>query len=439
MSYTKTTPNRIFIPFASFNGTTTNWSGTKDFTINDVKTGEKVDKWREKIAKGLVASSPYTREVHKFVFGVARSDKSITYQSSWPATKVTNTFEGYPAARLYGAAPLPHLSTSTSAARSEALSKLYKKIESDRSELNSTAVLAEMGDVLRQFGRPFGSIVEAFIRHENRLIYERRRLVGSKTWKDEKFSQIAANTWLETSFGLLPLISDAEDIAKAFGRFEYELEETPRLRSRMRTRAQVTKKTVVLDTITNATPMGIGFRTTLIKETVSKAQYTIGLGGEIRADFGSNGRLLELLGFEARNIPLAIWEFTPWSWLVDYGLNVQNILQAGATVTDRVKWIVLSETTTTTLQNRSKIGWFGGSSWPLVSLVSKPDPQNLRKGNPGQGNFDVIRTTFTRSIPATLGVPPLYFKNPLQDLKKTANLLALAVSRVPRAKQTWLS
>lgn len=440
MSYTKTVPTNIYIPWEMFDGTSTNTSNTKNFSVNDVKIGEKVEKWREKVATGQPASSPYSREAHRLITGPMRRDISITHQASWPPTKVTNSFVGYPGARLMPSGPILHLSEVKTEARSKALSKLYKKLESERSELNSYAVLAEIGDVLRQFGRPFGSLVDAFLRHENRLIFERRRLVGSKTWKNEKFAQIAADTWLEMSFGLLPTLSDAEDLANALGRFEYELAESPRLRERMRTRAKVVSKTVTMDTArTPISPMGLGYITTVTKETEVRAQYVVGLEGEIRADFGSNGRLLELLGFEPRNIPLAIWEFTPWSWLVDYGLNVQNILQAGAVCTERVKWIVLSETIRTTLSYRSKLQWMGTATWPLDSLTSNPDPQKLRKGNPGQGNFDVIRTTFSRTIPATLGVPPLYFKNPLEDLKKTANLLAIATSRVPKARQTWLS
>lgn len=438
MSYTKTVPTNIFVEHATFNGSST-ITGHKNFNVDDVKVGEKVDKWKEKIAAGEFAGSPYSREAHRLIKGVPRLDVSVHYQAVWPATKMTNSFSGYPGARLMADGPVTHLSEVTTQARSEALSKLYKKLESDRSELNSYAVLAEVGDVLRQFGRPFGSLVNAFLRHENRLIFERRRLVGSKTWKDEKFAQIAADTWLEVSFGLLPTIDDAVSLANALGRFEYELAESPRLRSRMRTRSKVVHKTVTHDVWTNATPLGLGYQTVVTKETEVRAQYVVGLQGEIRADFGSNGRLLELLGLEPRNIPLAIWEFTPWSWLVDYGLNVQNILQAGAVCTDRVKWIVLSETRRTVHQFRSKLNYGGSAAWPLVSLTSKPDPQKLRKGNPGQGNFDVVRTTFVRTIPATLGVPPLYFKNPLEDLKKTANLLAIAVSRVPRARQTWLS
>lgn len=441
MGYTKTTPVQFQIENATFNGTSWSTTDQKTFSVNDVKTGQKVEKYKEKIAQGQPAGSAYSRDAHRLKTGAPRLDQQVNHQSGYPATKVTNAFRGYPGARYITAGPIQHLNTTSSKtrARSEALSKLYKKLESDRSELNSYAVLAEFGDVMRQFGRPFGALVNAFMRHENRLIFERRRLVGSKTWKDEQFSKIAADTWLEVSFGLLPLFDDAVSLAKAFGRFEYELAESPRLRTRMRTRAEVVDKTVMQSDQANATPMGIGFKTIITKETRNRAQYVVGLEGEIRADFGSNGRLLELLGFEPRNLPLALWEFTPWSWLVDYGLNVQNILAAGATCVDRVKWIVLSQTTRTEHKFESKFWYTGTSTWPLVSRTSRPETNKRLKGNLGVGNFSIVRTSFDRTLPATLGVPPLYFKNPLEDLTKTANLLALAVSRVPRARQTWLS
>jgi hypothetical protein len=311
-----------------------------------------------------------------------------------------------------------------------ALSKLYKKLESDRSEMNAYASLAEITDVFRQFGTPFRSMVNVFERHQNRLYFERRRLVGTKTWKDEKFARIAAETWLEVSFGLIPLISDAESLAKALGRWEYELSDSPKLRDRMRTRALETTSTLTGPTAWASNQMT--FRCLTKKTTEARAQYVAGLSGEVRADFGSNKRLLELLGLEGRNIPLAVWEAVPWSWLVDYGTNVQQILQAGATITSRVKWIVLTETFRTECFTNPKVEEVHNSAYKLLSFVSHYPKKIEDRG------VRVIRTTLTRSLPSALGVPPLYFKSPIGNLKKMANLLAVAVSR-SKDRTTWLS
>jgi len=142
---------------------------------------------------------------------------------------------------------------------------------------------------------------------------------------------------------------------------------------------------------------------------------------------------LEILGFEDRNIPMAVWEATPWSWLVDYGTNVQQIMQAAATITSRVKWIVLSETLQTTVHAAPIVTpGHNSNSYELLDFQSD---YPLRVEDRG---VKMIRTTLNRTLPSTLGMPPLYFKSPLGDMKKMANLLALAVSR-SKDRTTWLS
>jgi len=422
------------------------WTGSKQ--------GTKVENYRELIAQGLPAGGAYSMEAYKLFKGTPLNDVASLGRDGSQSLFLTSNFIGYPGAN-WGGGIVSHLVVDTAKAKSVALSKLYKKLESDRSELNSYAVLAEFGDVLRQFGRPFGSIVSAFERHQNRLIFERRRLVGSKTWKDEQFARIAADTWLEVSFGLIPLISDATSVAEAFGRFEYELEESPKLRDRMRTRAVEFTKSMTTFPASSAQPFSyIDYIVERERVTEGRAQYVVGLQGDVRAEFGSNKRLLELLGFEPRNLPLAAWEAVPWSWLVDYFTNVQQILQAGATITTRVKWIVLSEMTQTIDTYRSQLRRAGTPTYNLLNFVTNKKPGKRQgfgspSGEPEQqrklkfppldaGDFRIVRSTFVRTLPATLGVPPIYFKTPFEDVKKMANLGALVVSR-SRDSRTWLS
>lgn len=430
MSYTRTLKDTYDVSLVSQKGASVMNAGQK-LTYTGTKTGSKVDGWKELVQKGLPASSAYYLDMTKLVKGRPESHFGEMKSNTHPYTSYTYSTKGHPAIQFVGGTP-SHLSVPTVKARSVALSKLYKKLESDRSEMNAYASIAEIGDVLRQFGRPFGSLVDAFLRHENRLIFERRRLVtGTPSWRKEKYARIAADTWLETSFGLLPLISDAESLAKALGRWEYELSDSPKLRDRMRTRAEESTSSQTGSYQWNGYEMS--FTGPIKTTTIARAQYVVGLSGEVRADFGSNARLLELLGLEDRNIPMAVWEATPWSWLVDYGTNVQQVLQAAATITTRVKWIVLTETQQTTVHAAPVVKPSHNTQfYKLVSFQSDYPAKASDRG------CKVIRTTMNRTLPSALGMPPLYFQSPLGSLKKTANLLALAVSR-SKDRSTWLS
>lgn len=430
MSYTTTLRETAKALVVKFSGAAQNESSSRSFVFTGTKSGERVDGWKGKLEKGQVASSPYYLDMTRLVLGKPERHVCGLRTTTLPKQNLLSGMSGYPAVHWQGGNTLTHLAADTVKARSMALSKLYKKLEEERSEMNASASLAEFGDVLRQFGRPFGSLLDAFRRHENRLYFERRRLKGRSSWKEEQFRRIAAETWLEVSFGLVPLISDAKALAETMARWRYELSDSPKLRDRIRARATDLK--TALGATSEVTFFSIASTGSSKTETEARAQYVVGLKGDLQADFGSNDRLLELLGFEPRNIPLAVWEAIPWSWLVDYGTNVQQILQAGATITSRVDWIVLSETLKTTRTSWCRSHPYASAPWSIVyyesDKPSKPEDFQVR----------MIRTTFTRSIPATLGVPPLYFKSPLGEAQKVANLLAVAVAK-SKDRRTWLS
>lgn len=431
MSYTKTLTDRVTVPVLKFVDVSSNATSSRSFVFTGTKSGTKVEGWKEKIEDGQPASSPYSLDMTKLELGRAEKHVGAAQSSVYPYQSVLFGMSGHPAIHWQGGNTLAHLAVDTAAARSMALSKLYKKLETERSEMNASASIAEIGDVLRQFGRPFGSLLDAFLRHENRLYFERRRLVGRSSWREEQFRRIAAETWLETSFGLIPLIADAKNLAEAFGRWQYELSDSPKLRDRMRSRASDLKSTP--NSVGTQTFFNVAVQGTSKTETEARAQYVVGLKGEVQAEFGSNDRLLQLLGLEARNLPLAVWEAIPWSWLIDYGTNVQQILQAGATITSRVEWIVLSQTRRTVRTSQCmKVYPSIVAPWKLVYFES------LKAKRPEDFQVRMIRTTFDRTIPAELGVPPLYFKSPIGDMKKMANLLAVAVAK-SKDTRTWLS
>lgn len=436
MAYTSNTSERVRVPFR-YQLNTQVWNNGYNFTLNNSRTGEKVIDWKSKVQAGLQAGSPFATDRRKILLGDMVEEYAL-YQDIFhipPNGTYLATARGYPGYDQ-GDSNIAHLSASQTKARSLALSKLYKKLEEEVSQMNAPAVIGEFGDVLRQFGAPFEAITGALDKHLNRLQYEKRRLSGPIAWRRAKMLQIAASTWLETSFGLLPLISDTRSAAEAFARLQYEVTDLPSLRKRMRTRAETSATSVAA-----AYPWTFGYYQFVLSqktETLARAQYVIGLDGEVRAEFGSNERLLQLLGFDHRNFTVAAWEVIPWSWFLDYWANIQQILQAGATGTSRVKWIVLTETLKTTVTRRSK----------LVS-VQPPANQKLISRRttliPGSGTdktclpneVKFVRTTLNRTLPATLGVPPLYFKTPFEDLKKMTNMAAVLLAR-KRESNIWL-
>lgn len=391
------------------------------------RTRQKVAGWRQIIKDGGDATGPYSLDATTI-----RALKPATFSQSttglvYNPSNVTNT-------EVYTGLPytvhLPQvIPTSGPKADSIALSKLYRKIKSEQEQLNSLASLAEIADVIRQFGSPAAALVDLTNKRLNRLELERRGLKGTVVFKRAQWHRIVASTWLEYSFGLAPLIADTENVAKALARFNFE----DQLVKKKKTSARGEDEARQVTTQTNAS-IGSGnirYRVSTEDTSTSRCQYIVGLSATRTADFGSNERLLELLGLNSANLIPAAWEAVPWSWLIDYFSNVGNILEACATSTASVTWMCK---TTSSKHVRKKTGTIDdNSSNNRVAALSRKTVS--RSG--GQASYEAVRTILSRTKPTSLGCPALYLELPTRN-KQLANMVAVLFARREKSSALWL-
>lgn len=436
MAYTHTTSSKEvhsckFVKTIGASVTTHDMTTSTVWT--DFREGEKMPNYKSKIAAGQQAATPYRREATKYL---ERGDGYLlaTYKDAYgrPGAYIDSV-----TGNACSAGPTLDVPAKWNTAKAEAvaLSKIYKKIESELSHLNSAAVVAEFADVVRQFGSPFSAMVSLHHRHLNRLYLEKRRLSGSTSFKRVKLLEIAAQTWLEMSFGLLPLINDTKQIAEAIRRWQDEAEEEvlQKLRSRIMSRAAADEVELIVQPVTNLNDQIFSsLQRTRKTSWNARCQYVVGLQGSLETAYGSNDRLIEILGFKPGDFIPAAWEVVPWSWLVDYFTNIQEILQAGVTSTARVSWIVKTITRRAeyyeTIRPTGKL-----STGVVVLLTQKTHPKY------GLGMQKVVLTKCQRTIPASLGVPPLYFEHPFEDWRKLANMASVLMARrASSANALWL-
>jgi len=413
----------------------TNVNTTRNVKWTGQRIGEKVVGWKEKIRNGENASSDFysdRSEIVEMSAGTAHLGASFFYPTPSPPTgTTTQSMSGYSDIPSF---PIVHLTANASKASAIALSKTYKKLQAEYSDMNSPAILAEFGDVLHQFGHPAKAIIDLTNRHLNRLQLAAKGLSGSTSFRKVKWKDIVANTLLEYNFGLAPLISDTESAAKALARWQYETTGDFHFRKRIVSRA--TEEEVQHSHSPAVIPGGSSnwfvMSRTSKKTTKYRVQYVCGLNQSHMADFGSNERLLQILGFDHANWIPAVWEVVPWSWLIDYFANINQILDASVTSTTGVSWSnrTISQETTYELQDninsdatRARIasfGWVGGGGGSI-------------------GKFVIRRMTVNRIANAQLGVPPLYFKHPFEDGKKIANMSAALFGRRAQSSALWLT
>jgi len=406
------------------------------FEFKGSKSGTGVSNYKQLIAEGANAASPFSCDLVKFVDVVPATGLTADAVDTFDASRSWHeTFTGF----AHSPGVIGHLSASSSKADAIALKKIYSKIKSELSTLSGASSLAELGDVIRQFGKPFDAIIDLTNKRLNRLELERRGLKGTTVFRKARWAQIVAATWLEYAFGLAPLISDTRKAAEALGRWKLENEVGTHLsdglfhlRSRIVSRGE--DEFASHEILRDSPPLtNFVFDIRTKVTTVARVQYCCGLQASIQAQVGSTDRLQQLLGFTPQDWLPAAWEVVPWSWLVDYFTNVGEILNAAATSTAGVTWITKTVSTVTEYKSvavldaaATKAG-FNVGSWLGTSVT----------GTSG-GSWKQVRTTVERTIPLTLGVPPLYIRLP-DKWGQLANMAAVLLSKRPHSSALWLT
>lgn len=396
-------------------------------TLPNTKSGSSVPGWRKLIEAGQFAASPYSCSLSR----VQNAQSSLGVSTEYTNPGVSQTKESFKG--FFRAPALPSLPTFPVEVDNKALSRILGKIRDQVEHVNVLPALGELRSTVRQFGAPAEAILSLSNRYINKLELAARGLGGSTSFRKIEWHRIVASSYLEYVFGLAPLMEDVKKIAEALARWDAEKnDELPRPTS------SIFKANVKQKTSTNSTVWGgwlspaanIGCYDMYTTVTEFGARYSCRLNHTLQADFGSNERLMQLLGF---NNPLnfipTIHEVLPWSWLLDYLLNVQEIIEAGVTDTSYVEWIIR--------QNKTRIqhSWIGKPEFRALAAGWAPTRPSMISNHLGKWRID--RTAYTRSLPTSLGLPIPVLGYP-NSVKKLANATAALFARRARADSMWI-
>lgn len=155
------------------------------------------------------------------------------------------------------------------------------------------------------------------------------------------------------------------------------------------------------------------------KESRAYVRFAAGYDQRLLAPAGTLQRIRELAGLDFRNLVLAGWELTPWSFLIDYFVNVGDLLDAALSSTTNVVWAnrtsVQDTQLTFTGEYRVRHGGGANPRWENVLLTSSIDRRKLE-------HKTVTRAKLT---PSDLLSIPLVFTIPGADSTKWYNMAAL--------------
>lgn len=397
-------------------------------SYNGLRTCQDVPGFKQKIRRGVSATGPYSADRYRIEVDQAGFGRHGLVYLAWvqgPSPDPGRWVERFRTEswdyHLVAKPPaVNHMSTSGSTAASRALTRILGKIRSEDSKASGLVSLGELRETVSMLRSPYKAARELISKHLSRCerVFDSnlkgrplksypRGLAGQIR---REITDAVAKSWLETMFGLLPLISDVESIAEAVATF---LKDEPKTSLRARSWDTFEDSGVYgANSLAQLSTIG-----TWKRVTEHRVQYSVGLAPP-RAALGSAERLTDLLGFRVAEFAPTLYELVPWSFLVDYFFNIGTLIEAVSTDTSRVQWISRTETTKTTYSVTGMVEQRLSAGYQSRFFFSRPQL------------YVVSRTTVSRTNPSTLGWPALQYKNPFDDFTKSGNILALFQQRL---------
>lgn len=287
--------------------------------------------------------------------------------------------------------------------RNSALIGFLKKAKAAQRQFQSGVFLGELRQTLHLIKRPASSLRSLFTDYVEAC----RR--GSRRLSPKDQLRHVSNQWLEYSFGMLPLISDIESGVRAAERLHLNLP------SKYIVHAVSEKYWAYVDVI--STTIWSGYFPVYIYR---KAERFGGrrICGEVRlAQREPNfSGFNQSLGLTIRDFIPTIYELIPYSFLVDYFVNIGEILEAMSLGQADLIW---------------------QSSTEITRDIEHYQLGPRSAGVPNIHHYDLSPSTFSRTSStysrsgSYLGLPVLAFKVP-GNWSKFLNIGALATMRALR-------
>jgi hypothetical protein len=293
------------------------------------RTGSSDPKWREKVRAGLNATGNLT----------GRFD-SMTFENGHITMIETSTVSGQPTTETWdvhglysipsGVAP----SGSFTTADNLALKYTFRAIKDNRTSFQGMIFLGEAREAISMITNRAKSLRKGIAEYITSAT-SRSRAVPKKTRP-----KVLADTWLEYSFGWVPLVSDIAQAASAYAKHTNKVFTT-------RVSRQGTDSTLV-SSVVNATGdnvFGIPFIRSWNIINTRSVRYLVGLRYSTKGA-NPNMQVFERAGLVISEFVPTVWELTPWSFLIDYFTNIGDIIEAGATNTSDVVWVCCTRRST---------------------------------------------------------------------------------------------
>lgn len=373
----------------TYDGSIYSWIDTVD------KDGPLLD-FRQRIRNGDNATTYLSGE--EFIVECEPGYFYRKYKRDIPSDALPNEYEDSVSGKYLFIAPISGTSDlSINTAKNQALARFYSNLNSIDTKFKGMVFAGELRESLKMIRHPASALRKGFSYYLNHIKkYGRLK-------RAHRLSAVRA-TWLEYSFGWLPLINDLDSAITAF----YTSDVAHPIFEMARGRGMVEDYSPFFNF--EVTPIT---NVVLEVEMVQRMSTIVSLYG-IHHSEGRGVENLHHYGFRPSEFVPTLWELIPYSFVVDYFTNIGKILESWS-----YRWIgprFLSQTVITELEHKFE---------RLQPRVEKIDgfsdvTVTIRPGSARSAHKNVTRIP---SVP--LSLPSLELKVPGRWTQWT-NLVALS-------------
>jgi hypothetical protein len=207
--------------------------------------------------------------------------------------------------------------------------------------------------------------------------------------------------WLAYSFGIKPLVDDANDAWKACSALSTDLGSTDTL--------PIVGTGLVRELIDIKVNQGVPFAPHIVKDYRTDKTSLVRYKGAVIARPPGIRPILETFGVGFSDIAPAVWEAIPWSFLIDYFVNVGEVLDSARLAFAELGWLQ------STVRN----------SYTVNGSAVRPLKESGLDTTAYGGKSHVSATRVARAPISSFPYPGFHFKVPGVGSMKWCNVAAL--------------
>lgn len=372
-----------------------------------------------------------TTELWGTSWSYKESQGYLEFTEEGKSTPYTDNSGGFVLTGISGRLPSNPDINNVKAAAAKCSEDYFRKLKALRTPLQGQVVLGELRETLNLLRNPFKTgtkLIEGLLtRRYNKIkIYESYLVAYNRkfsslterkmweTWLSKNTMKNIGDLWLEFRFGVLPLMQDIEDTMKLLASI-CSFDD-------VQTHKAYGKSEIALSEVRKwAGVYGVNQHT--LHKSVDKAESIIRFGYRTKVQDSTESLRSQVSEsfLNIRDVPGTAWELMPWSFFIDYFVNVGSIIESVFESQENVVWLSRCDISTLTEQA------VGFAAIPIA-----PKIYNVRRFSPTM--YQVTRRKIHRySTP--VGITPVAFSYPSSNVR-LANIAALLTGFLSNSRGT---